>query len=194
MLLSDREIKQLAIEYGMIDPFEPNLIRQADGRSILSWGSSSYGYDIRLSSKDFRVFRHIPGKVVDPKDFNPKHLEPAELQRDEKGEFFILSANSYALGAAIEKLKIPSGITVICIGKSTYCRCGLIVNVSPGESGWEGHLTLEFSNSASSDCRVYVNEGISQLLFLEGKPCATTYADRNGKYQGQSEEVTLARV
>lgn len=131
---------------------------------------------------------------MNPKRFNPANLESVPLHQDEDGEFFILPAHSYGLGVALERLKIPINITVICLGKSTYARLGIIANTTPGEAGWEGHLTLEFSNSSSADCRLYVNEGIAQALFCEGQPCLTSYEDRNGKYQGQSEVVTLPRV
>lgn len=194
MLKNDKWIADKSLNDGMIKPYERSLVREKDGVKLISFGASSYGYDIRLSPKEFLIFKHIPGTVVNPKNFNPKNLEPAPLLKDEYGEFFIIPAHSYALGVALEKLKIPPNITAICLGKSTYARVGLIVNVTPAEASWEGNLTLEFSNSASADCRVYVNEGIAQLLFLEGEPCAVTYAARNGKYQHQLEEVTLARV
>lgn len=198
MLKNDLWIIEQA-KKGMIEPFEPSLVRQVElengqFRKVLSYGQSSFGTDIRLSNREFLVFRHIPGTVINPKRFNPKNLEPVPLQQDEDGEFFIIPAHSYGLGVALEKLKVPPHITVICVGKSSYARCGLIVNTTPAEAAWEGHLTLEFSNSSSADCRVYANEGIAQLLFLEGEPCQTTYADRNGKYQNQPHQVTLARV
>ena len=131
---------------------------------------------------------------MNPKKFNPDNLEKTILQEDKDGEFFILPAHSYGLGVALEKMKVPENITVICIGKSTYARLGIIVNTTPAEAGWEGHLTLEFSNSSGADCRIYANEGICQLLFFEGDPCSTTYEDRKGKYQNQPEQVTLAKI
>jgi dCTP deaminase len=146
------------------------------------------------SPKDFRIFRHIPGTVVDPKRFNPANLEPAPLHRDEMGDFFILPAHTYGLGVAVERLQIPGNITVICIGKSTYARAGIIANLTPGEAGWRGWLTLELSNSSDADCRVYANEGICQLLFFEGEPCEVSYETRRGKYQDQGNTVTLAKV
>lgn len=179
---------------GMISPFEPQLVRRVDGLPVISYGLSSYGYDLRLSASEFRIFKHIPGTVVDPKNFSPANLEPAILHTDANGQYFILPAHSYGLGVALEQLKVPDNVTVICIGKSTYARIGLIANLTPAEAGWRGHLTLEFSNSSSADCRIYANEGIVQLLFLEGAPCAVSYEDRNGKYQDQVEKVTLARV
>jgi dCTP deaminase len=197
MLKNDLWINQKASE-GMISPFQSNLVRHLEPdnqqKPVLSYGCSSYGYDLRLSSKEFLIFRHIPGTVMNPKKFNPHNLEKTVLHHDEDGEFFILPAHSYGLGVALEKMKVPENITVICIGKSTYARLGIIVNTTPAEAGWEGHLTLEFSNSSGADCRIYANEGICQLLFFEGDPCATTYEDRRGKYQNQPEKVTLAKI
>jgi dCTP deaminase len=193
MLKNDKWILEQA-KQGMIEPFENSLVREVENRRVISYGLSSYGYDLRLAPTDFRVFRHIPGTVVNPKRFNPDNLEPVPLQTDEDGSFFIIPANSYALGVSLERLRIPPNITVICIGKSTMARCGIIANITPAEASWEGYLTLEFSNASSADCRIYANEGVLQLLFLEGEPCQTTYADRFGKYQGQQQFVTLARV
>ena len=197
MLKNDLWINQKASE-GMIQPFQSNLVRHLEPdnkqKPVLSYGCSSYGYDLRLSSKEFLIFRHIPGTVMNPKKFNPNNLEKTALHHDNDGDFFILPAHSYGLGVALEKMKVPENITVICIGKSTYARLGIIVNTTPAEAGWEGHLTLEFSNSSGADCRIYANEGICQLLFFEGDPCATTYEDRKGKYQNQPEKVTLAKI
>lgn len=188
------------LKSGVISPLEPKLIRKARmnnfpyQRSVLSYGLSSFGYDIRLSPNDFRLFRHVPGEVVNPKAFNPKCLEKAELFEDDDGQYFILPGHSYGLGVALEYLEIPRDITVLCVGKSTYARAGIIANLTPGEAGWKGHLTLEFSNSSSADCRIYANEGVVQLLFLEGEPCKTDYEDRKGKYQNQGCQVTLPKV
>ncbi|BAY34089.1 deoxycytidine triphosphate deaminase [Nostoc carneum NIES-2107] len=179
---------------GMITPFEPSLIRKSEKFPVISFGLSSFGYDIRLSERDFRIFRHIPGTVVDPKNFNPENLEETKLQNDSNGSYFILPAHSYGLGVALERLEIPDNITVICIGKSTYARCGIIANVTPAEAAWRGYLTLELSNASSADCRIYANEGIVQLMFLEGEPCGVSYQARQGKYQDQRDEVTLAKV
>ena len=131
---------------------------------------------------------------MNPKKFNPNNLEKTVLHHDDDGDYFILPAHSYGLGVALENMKVPENITVICIGKSTYARLGIIVNTTPAEAGWEGHLTLEFSNSSGADCRIYAEEGICQLLFFEGDPCSTTYEDRRGKYQNQPEKVTLAKI
>jgi len=197
MLKNDRWINAQAAE-GMLEPFQPTLVRHLDPEQgpspVLSFGCSSYGYDLRLSAKEFLIFRHVPGTVMNPKRFNPANLEPAPLHEDGDGAYFILPAHSYGLGVALERMRVPANITVICLGKSTYARLGIIVNTTPAEASWEGHLTLEFSNSSGADCRIYANEGICQLLFFEGDPCETTYRDRKGKYQDQAERVTLARV
>lgn len=199
MIKNDAWIAKMANE-GMIEPFQPSLVRQLDktdkglGQPVISYGLSSYGYDIRLSPAEFRIFRHIPGTVVDPKNFSPANLEPTELKTDASGSYFILPAHSYGLGVALEKISVPNNISVICIGKSTYARCGIIANLTPAEAGWRGHLTLEFSNSSSADCRIYASEGVVQLIFFEGEPCQVSYETRRGKYQDQAEQVTLARV
>lgn len=197
MLLNDKQITAFALGLGMIKPFAPKHIRKTDeGHPVISYGLGSYGYDIRLSPKEFAIFRHQPGRIVDPKDFQPDSLETVELQEDSNGKYFIIPGNSYGLGVALECLDIPSNITVLCIGKSTYARAGIIANVTPGEAGWKGHLTLEFSNSSPADCKIYANEGVIQLLFLVGKPCETTYDSREsgGKYQNQTENITHSRV
>ena len=206
MLKPDHWIRSAAAA-GMIEPFVPELVREVliepqedspysrwKSRRVLSYGCSSYGYDLRLSAREFLIFRHVPGTVMNPKRFNPANLEPAPLHEDDDGAYFILPAHSYGLGVALEKLRVPANITVICLGKSTYARLGIIVNTTPAEAAWEGHLTLEFSNASGADCRIYINEGICQLLFFEGDPCDTTYQDRAGKYQGQPESVVVARV
>ncbi len=199
MIKNDAWIDKMAKE-GMIQPFQPSLVRQLEnadnslGQPVISYGLSSYGYDIRLSPAEFRIFRHVPGTVVDPKNFSPANLEPTALKTDESGSYFILPAHSYGLGVALEKISVPNNISVICIGKSTYARCGIIANLTPAEAGWRGHLTLEFSNSSSADCRIYASEGVVQLIFFEGEPCQVSYETRRGKYQDQSEQVTLAKV
>ena len=205
-ILNDIEISRLA-QAGMITPYLGSLVREVslapDGastiqgfptRKAISYGASSYGYDLRLSPREFQIFRHVPGTVVNPKAFTPNNLEPAERHSDEYGEFFILPAHSYGLGVALEHLVLPPDVMAIFIGKSTYARCGVIANLTPGEAGWRGHLTLEFSNSSGADCRLYANEGVVQALFFKGEPCSTSYEDRAGKYQDQPEVVTLARA
>lgn len=193
MLLNDKRIIELAAE-GLITPFEPSLVRNVESNKVISYGLSSYGYDIRLASEDFRIFRHIPGEVVDPKNFNDRHLESCTLHEDSTGMYFILPGLSYALGFSYERFKLPGNVTALCQGKSTLARCGIQAAVTPAEAGWEGFLTLEFSNSMSADCKIYAMEGVCQLLFFEGEPCLTTYAQRSGKYQNQKREVTLPKV
>jgi dCTP deaminase len=199
VIKNDAWINKMALE-GMIQPFQPSLVRHISLKGdisphpVISYGLSSYGYDIRLSPAEFRIFRHIPGTVVDPKNFSPANLEPTALKSDANGSYFILPAHSYGLGVALEKISVPNNISVICIGKSTYARCGIIANLTPAEAGWRGHLTLEFSNSSSADCRIYAGEGVVQLIFFEGEPCQVSYEARRGKYQDQAEQVTLARV
>ncbi len=193
VIKNDIWISQMA-EKGMISPFEPKLVRRVGDLPVISYGLSSFGYDIRLSPLEFRIFKHIPGTVVDPKKFNPENLEQTKLHADEYGSYFILPAHSYGLGVALERLEVPENVTVLCIGKSSYARVGLIANLTPAEAGWRGHLTLEFSNSSSADCRIYASEGVVQLLFLEGELCAVNYETRSGKYQDQPEAVTLVRV
>ena len=193
MILSDREIIVQA-KGGMIRPFTSESVRQSDRTAIISYGLSGYGYDLRLSPKDFKIFRHIPGTVVDPKAFNAANLDPAQLHEDSHGCYFILPARSYGLGVAVEELHMPLDLLGLCVGKSTYARCGIIANLTPVEPGWCGNLTLEFSNSSAADCRIYANEGVVQILFLRGLPCAISYAARQGKYQGQSEAITLPKM
>lgn len=193
-LLPDWEILNLVSNYKMIEPFQFAMIRSIDDCKVISFGCGSYGYDLRLSPKEFSTFRHVPGTVINPKNFDRRNLEPAELLSDEYGDYFIIPGNSYGLGVAIERLKIPSDVTAIFIGKSTYARCGLIANITPGEAAWAGHLTLEFSNSSPADCRVYANEGVVQALFFRGESCDVSYSDRAGKYMNQSEQIVTSRV
>ena len=200
MIKNDKWIIEQA-RLGMITPFEEKSIRKSilgDNKEVptISWGLSSYGYDIRLSADDFRIFRHIPGTIVDPKSFNPKNLEQAELHTNKDGSaYFIIPANSYGLGASFESIKMPPNVTAICLGKSTYARVGVIANITPLEASWQGKsITLEFSNASSADVKIYANEGVVQLLFFEGESCGITYAERNGKYQNQGSGVTLPKV
>lgn len=193
MLKSDKWIKEQAAK-GMITPFEPSLIRQVDDLKVLSYGCSSYGYDITLSPKEFKIFKHVPGVVCNPKAFNPANLESVELHCDEYGKYFILPGNSYGLGVTANFIDVPVNVTCLILGKSSYARLGIICNATPAESGWRGHLTLEFSNSSCADCRIYADEGIAQVLFFEGDPCEVTYSDRSGKYQDQPHAIVTARV
>ncbi|MFB6282757.1 MAG: dCTP deaminase [Halobacteria archaeon] len=191
-ILPDFKIREYALSEGMITPFCEDQI--TPGR--LGTGLSCFGYDISLSPKEFKIFQHIPGKVVDPKAFDLDHLEPTQLNQDGNGRFFWLPAHSYGLGVAVEKLNIPDRVMVLAVGKSSYARCGVEVNLSPAEPGWQGYLTLELSNSSPSDTKVYANEGICQLVFLEseyGRP-EQTYPERTGKYQNQPDRVVVAKV
>lgn len=190
-LLPDWEIQRLALE-GMIKPFFADKIRKVDDISAMSYGLGHYGYDLRLSSDQFQIFRRIPGEIINPKNFNPRCLENAPLCQNEYGKYFVSPGNSYSLGFSMEELDIPDDITVQFIGKSTYARCGYIAGLTPGESGWRGHVTFEFSNASPSDCMVFAEEGIVQALFFRGEPCHRTYG--NGKYQNQGPTIVTARA
>lgn len=181
---SDKWIKKMAAEYGMIEPFVPGQIRYVDGKKVVSYGTSSYGYDVRCSN-EFKVFTNIHSSVVDPKRFDENSFV------DMTGDSCIIPPNSFALARTVEYFRIPRNILTICLGKSTYARCGIIVNVTPLEPEWEGHVTLEFSNTTPLPAKIYANEGVAQMLFLESdEVCETSYRDRGGKYQGQ-KGVTL---
>jgi len=193
-VLCDKEIRRLAEEEEMIVPFQDRLISQEDGRRILSYGLSSYGYDIRLSPEQCLIFGRISEGECDPKDFKPEILTEAELLEDEKGKYFLLPPYGYCLGVARERLKLPRDVTVVAVGKSTYARSGILVNITPAESGWEGYLTLEISNCTGLFNRIYADEGVTQLLFYRGNPCEVSYQDRKGKYQNQAPEVVFSKV
>jgi dCTP deaminase len=193
-ILSDKEIKQLALEEGMIQPFQDRLISEQDGRRLLSYGLSSYGYDIRLSPKQCLIFGRTQSGDCDPKEFNSDILKPAELLEDEKGQYFLLPPFGYCLGVAEEYLNLPKDVTVVAVGKSTYARSGIMANITPAEARWKGHLTLEISNCTALFNRIYANEGICQLLFFRGKECEVDYQMRKGKYQNQKKEVVFSQV
>lgn len=193
-VLADWEIKDLAENHEMISPFVDHLVNNEQGRKLLSYGLSSYGYDIRLSPKQCLIFGRISEGECDPKDFKPEILKPADLLEDERGQYFILPPYGYCLGVAQERLKLPRDVTVVAVGKSTYARSGILVNITPAESGWEGYLTLEISNCTGLFNRIYANEGITQLLFYRGNPCEVTYQDRKGKYQDQPKAVVFSQV
>jgi dCTP deaminase len=193
-VLADWEIKKLAEEEEMIAPFVDHLVNKKDNRKLLSYGLSSYGYDIRLSPKQCLIFGKIQSGDCDPKNFDPDILKPADLLEDERGQYFLLPPYGYCLGVAQERLKLPRDVTVVAVGKSTYARSGILVNITPAESGWEGYLTLEISNCTGLFNRIYANEGITQLLFYRGNPCRTTYQDRKGKYQDQPNQVVYSQV
>ncbi len=185
---SDKWIRRMAAEHGMIEPFVPELVREVDGRKIVSYGTSSYGYDIRCAD-EFRVFTNINSTIVDPKNFDPNSF----VEVSGKG-FCVIPPNSFALARTVEYFRIPRSVLTICLGKSTYARCGIIVNVTPFEPEWEGHVTLEFSNTTPLPAKIYANEGVAQVLFFESdEVCATSYKDRGGKYQGQTG-VTPPRI
>lgn len=193
-VLCDKEIRLLAKEEEMIAPFQDRLISKENGRRILSYGLSSYGYDIRLSPEQCLIFGRISEGECDPKDFKPEILTNAELLEDEKGKYFLLPPYGYCLGVARERLKLPRDVTVVAVGKSTYARSGILVNITPAESGWEGYLTLEISNCTGLFNRIYADEGVTQLLFYRGNPCEVSYQDRKGKYQNQAPEVVFSKV
>ena len=184
---SDKWIRRMAAEHGMIEPFEPGQVKEVNGKRIVSYGTSSYGYDIRCSS-EFKVFTNINATIVDPKVFDEKSF--VDIRADE----CIIPPNSFALARTVEYFRIPRNVLTICLGKSTYARCGIIVNVTPLEPEWEGHVTLEFSNTTPLPARIYANEGVAQVIFIESdEVCETSYRDRGGKYQGQ-KGVTLPRI
>ncbi len=180
---SDRWIRQMALEHGMIEPFEDRQVREG----VVSYGLSSYGYDIRVGD-EFKVFTNINNTVIDPKNFDPRSFV------DIKADVCIVPPNSFALAHTIEYFRIPRDILTICLGKSTYARCGIIVNVTPFEPEWEGTVTLEISNTTPLPAKIYANEGIAQVLFFQGdEPCEVSYADKKGKYLKQ-RGVTLPKV
>jgi dCTP deaminase len=183
---SDSWIKKMAKEEHMISPFEPDQIKTLSGGKVISYGTSSYGYDVRCSSM-FKVFTNINSAIVDPKQFDKNSFV------DFEGDTCIIPPNSFALASTVEYFKIPRSVLTICLGKSTYARCGIIVNVTPLEPEWEGHVTLEFSNTTPLPAKIYANEGVAQMLFFESDTiCETSYKDRGGKYQKQTG-VTLPK-
>ncbi len=174
-LKPDRWIRQMALNHGMIDPFEPGQVRNG----VISFGVSSYGYDIRVAD-EFKIFTNVHSAIVDPKHFDPKSMV------DFKGEVCVIPPNSFALARTIEYFRIPRKVLTVCVGKSTYARCGIIVNVTPFEPEWEGYVTLEISNTTPLPAKIYANEGIAQVLFFEADDeCESSYADKKGKYQKQ---------
>ncbi|HOF88609.1 MAG TPA: dCTP deaminase [Armatimonadota bacterium] len=183
----DNWITKMAREHGMIEPFVETQVREVNGLPVISYGVSSYGYDIRVADQ-FRIFTNIYGSVVDPKQFDPRGLV------EFAGDVCLIPPNSFALALSVEYFRIPRNVMTICLGKSTYARCGIIVNVTPFEPGWEGHVVLEISNTTPLPARVYAGEGLAQVLFFESdQPCDISYADRRGKYQRQ-QGITLPRT
>jgi len=184
---SDRWIKHMAETTGMISPFEPEQVRNSENGKVISYGTSSYGYDVRCAD-EFRIFTNINSAVVDPKDFSEDSFVHYT------GDVCIIPPNSFALARTVEYFKIPRNVLTVCLGKSTYARCGIIVNVTPFEPEWEGHVTLEFSNTSPLPAKIYANEGVAQVLFFESdEDCEVSYKDRGGKYQGQ-RGVTLPKA
>jgi len=184
---SDRWIRQMASERGMIEPFEADQVRSVNDHRVISYGTSSYGYDVRCAA-DFKVFTNINSAIVDPKGFDESSFV------DKTSDICIVPPNSFALARTVEYFRIPRNVLTICLGKSTYARCGIIVNVTPLEPEWEGHVTLEFSNTTPLPAKIYANEGVAQMIFFESdEVCETSYMDRGGKYQGQ-KGVTLPRT
>ncbi len=184
---SDAWIRRMAKQQSMIEPFEAGQVRHHDNEKIISYGTSSYGYDVRCAN-EFKIFTNINSVIVDPKAFDEGSF--VDIQSD----VCIIPPNSFALARTVEFFKIPRSVLTICLGKSTYARCGIIVNVTPLEPEWEGHVTLEFSNTTPLPAKIYANEGVAQMLFFESdEVCETSYRDRGGKYQGQ-QGVTLPKA
>ncbi|MBI1326362.1 MAG: dCTP deaminase [Alphaproteobacteria bacterium] len=186
-ILPDHWIREQSLRNGMIEPFVERQVRDSENGKIISYGLSSYGYDARVAD-EFMVFTNIDNAIVDPKNFSKDSFV------EKKTDICIIPPNSFVLARTVEYFRIPRDVLVICLGKSTYARCGLIVNVTPLEPGWEGHVTLEISNTTPLPAKVYANEGVAQFLFFKGSSsCEVTYADRSGKYMGQ-RGVTLPRT
>ena len=181
--MNDAWIRRMALDHGMIEPYEDHQVR--DG--VISYGVSSYGYDMRVA-REFKIFTNVLSSIVDPKDFDPKSFVEFE------GDYCIVPPNSFALARSVEYFRIPRDILTICVGKSTYARCGIITNVTPFEPEWEGFVTLEISNTTPLPAKIYANEGIAQVLFLQGNaPPEVSYRDKRGKYQGQTG-ITLPKL
>ena len=184
---SDNWIRRMVEQHRLIEPFEPAQVRHNDAGPIISYGTSSYGYDVRCAP-EFKIFTNINSTIVDPKQFDEKSFV------DLAAEVCIIPPNSFALARTVEYFRIPRNVLTVCLGKSTYARCGIICNVTPLEPEWEGYVTLEFSNTTPLPAKIYANEGVAQMLFFESdEVCATSYADRRGKYQGQ-RGVTLPKA
>ena len=182
-IMNDRWITEMATKHGMIEPYESSQVRSG----VISYGVSAYGYDMRVA-REFKIFTNVNSSIIDPKNFDPKSFVEVE------GDTCIVPPNSFALARSVEYFRIPRNILTICVGKSTYARCGIITNVTPFEPEWEGYVTLEISNTTPLPAKIYANEGIAQVLFLQGnEPPITSYKDKKGKYQGQVG-VTLPRL
>lgn len=181
---SDRWIREMALTQGMIEPFVDGQVRYCEGQKVISYGLSSYGYDLRVAN-EFKIFTNINNSIVDPKNFQDDAFVHIE------GEYCIVPPNSFALARSVEYFRIPRDVLTICLGKSTYARCGIIVNVTPFEPEWQGYVTLEISNTTPLPAKIYANEGLAQVIFYQASDvCETSYADRGGKYMGQTR-ITL---
>lgn len=193
-ILADWQILELCTgSQPMIYPISDKQVREERGTKRISYGVSSHGYDVRLSG-DVKIFTNLAAALIDPKAFVPEQtLTNAAVHIDSSGRYFILPPHSYALGCTLETFDIPRDIMVICLGKSTYARCGIHVNVTPIEAGFKGQVVIEISNATPLPAKIYLNEGIAQFLFFRGEPCDISYADRSGKYQGQTG-ITHARA
>ena len=184
---SDKWIKRMAENEGMIEPFAADQVRYDGDERLISYGTSSYGYDVRCAD-EFKIFTNVHSATVDPKHFDPNSFV------DIKDDCCVIPPNAFALARTVEYFRIPRNVLTICLGKSTYARCGIIVNVTPLEPEWEGHVTLEFSNTTNLPAKIYANEGVAQMIFIESdEVCETSYKDRGGKYQGQTG-VTLPKT
>ena len=182
-LKPDHWIRKMALEHGMIEPFVDKQVREG----VISYGVSSYGYDIRVAD-EFKIFTNVYSAIVDPKQFDTRSMV------DFKGDVCVIPPNSFALARTVEYFRIPRSVLTVCLGKSTYARCGLIVNVTPFEPEWQGFVTLEISNTTPLPARIYANEGIAQVLFFEGdEECEVSYADKKGKYQNQ-QQIILPKI
>jgi len=180
---SDRWIREMCKKHRMINPYEESQVR----KGVISYGVSSYGYDIRVAG-EFKIFTNINTTVIDPKNFDPQSLV------DFSGDACLIPPNSFALARTVEYFRIPRNVITLCVGKSSYARCGIITNVTPFEPGWEGYATLEISNTTPCPAKIYANEGLAQVIFLEGdEECEVSYADKKGKYQAQ-KSITLPRL
>ncbi len=179
----DRWIRRMALERKMIEPFEDRQVREG----VISYGLSSYGYDMRVAD-EFRIFTNVNSTIVDPKSFDARSFV------EFKGPVCIIPPNSFALGRSVEYFRIPRDVLTICVGKSTYARCGIIVNVTPFEPEWEGHVTLEISNTTPLPAKIYADEGLCQVIFFQSdEPCEVSYRDKKGKYQAQ-RGIVLPRI
>ena len=192
---SDTWLRRMAVENDMISPFLPELVRESNGTKIISAGLSSYGYDMRLADDGFRIFSSVYGSEIDPKHFDEdSHIEPEVRTSEDGAKYYLLPPHHYGLGVTVETFKMPRNVTGVALGKSTYARAGLLVNTTPLEAGWTGRLVVEIANLANLPLRVYINEGIGQILFFESdEDCSTSYEDRGGKYQGQTG-LTYAKL